>query len=226
MATTSCSTYSSSIDSSSSSSRRDRRLRLKNRDSIKIRKKRESRSKRRRRHRNGGHTSSSSSSDYRFFSSTDSSSSSSRPPSSPKEQGLDQDPQEEGVAIEAQKKASQRRPRLFFLFVRLQEKTPKTDETERTTKDASVDTKQQSFESPKNWPLEFRKQQKDIIALAPKTLISQGSICGGKSGDLILTVFQHEGTSSRKGNVGSTNAEDVSREGDISTISQIGVKVS
>ncbi|KAK9087646.1 hypothetical protein Syun_030040 [Stephania yunnanensis] len=32
----------------------------------------------------------------------------SRPPSSPKEQGLDQDPQEEGVAIEARKKASQR----------------------------------------------------------------------------------------------------------------------
>ncbi|KAK9121420.1 hypothetical protein Syun_019037 [Stephania yunnanensis] len=44
----------------------------------------------------------------------------SRPPSSPKEQGLDRDPQEEGVAIEAQKKASQRRPHLFFLFVRLQ----------------------------------------------------------------------------------------------------------
>ncbi|KAK9128565.1 hypothetical protein Syun_017362 [Stephania yunnanensis] len=44
----------------------------------------------------------------------------SRPPSSAKEQGLDQDPQEEGVAIEAQKKASQRRPHLFFLFVRLQ----------------------------------------------------------------------------------------------------------
>ncbi|KAK9162770.1 hypothetical protein Syun_003672 [Stephania yunnanensis] len=44
----------------------------------------------------------------------------SRPPSSPKEQGLDQDSQEEGVAIEAQKKASQRRPHLFFLFVRLQ----------------------------------------------------------------------------------------------------------
>ncbi|KAK9083549.1 hypothetical protein Scep_030020 [Stephania cephalantha] len=44
----------------------------------------------------------------------------SRPPSSPKEQGLDQDPQEEGVAIEAQKKASQRQPHLFFLFVRLQ----------------------------------------------------------------------------------------------------------
>ncbi|KAK9087371.1 hypothetical protein Syun_029765 [Stephania yunnanensis] len=134
MATTSSSTSSSSIDSSSSSSRRDRRLRRKNRDSIKIRKKRESRSKCRRRHRNGGHTSSSSSSDYRFSSSTDSSSSSSRPPSLPKEQGLDQDPQEEGVAIEAQKKASQRRPHLFFLFVRLQ-------------------------------PLEFKKQQKDIIAL-------------------------------------------------------------
>ncbi|KAK9152232.1 hypothetical protein Syun_010541 [Stephania yunnanensis] len=44
----------------------------------------------------------------------------SRPPTSPKEQGLDQDPQEEGVAIEAQKKASQWRPHLFFLFVRLQ----------------------------------------------------------------------------------------------------------
>ncbi|KAK9169104.1 hypothetical protein Syun_001244 [Stephania yunnanensis] len=34
--------------------------------------------------------------------------------------GLDQDPQEQGVAIEAQKKASQRRPHLFFLFVQLQ----------------------------------------------------------------------------------------------------------
>ncbi|KAK9107882.1 hypothetical protein Syun_023893 [Stephania yunnanensis] len=45
------------------------------------------------------------------------------------------------------------------------EKTPKVDETERTAKDASVDTKQRSFESPKNWPLEFKKQQKDIIAL-------------------------------------------------------------
>ncbi|KAK9168704.1 hypothetical protein Syun_000844 [Stephania yunnanensis] len=117
MATTSSSTSSSSIDSSSSTSRRDHRLRRKNRDSIKIRKKRESRSKRRRRHHNGCHTSSSSPSDYRFSSSTNSSYSSSRPPSSPKEQGLDQDPQEEGVAIEAQKKASQRRPHLFFLFM-------------------------------------------------------------------------------------------------------------
>ncbi|KAK9113011.1 hypothetical protein Scep_020530 [Stephania cephalantha] len=45
------------------------------------------------------------------------------------------------------------------------EKTSKADETERTAKAASADTKQQSFESPKNWPLEFRKQQKDIIAL-------------------------------------------------------------
>ncbi|KAK9134582.1 hypothetical protein Syun_013912 [Stephania yunnanensis] len=32
----------------------------------------------------------------------------SRPPSSPKQQGVHQDPQEEGVAIEARKKASQR----------------------------------------------------------------------------------------------------------------------
>ncbi|KAK9136250.1 hypothetical protein Syun_015580 [Stephania yunnanensis] len=145
------------------------------------------------------------------------------------------------------------------------EKTPKADETERTAKDASVDTKQQSFESPKNWPLEFRKQQKDIIALWHACNVSlvhrtyffllfkgdpadsiylevelrrlsflKEALAEGNLGNEFSPssrylcalscnhICYHEGTSSRKGNVVSTNAEEVSREGERSTIPQMG----